>query len=448
MELAGLIRASEGTGGFVLRPAPVHALGLDNPRNADMSAFAARLVDMHALVCVLSDKGALDQSLEREASSYFSLQDQGWKTSVRPARDRPLYIDSLALIYLQTVGLLDIVLSTFGEVYLDASSAEEAANLIEYDRHVREVLDTIETIRLAVRNAHASGKIIFGPQRSPEEDQDSGPEASTLHLFSNFKGADVVVVDDRALNHEPFGMDEQRHRTRCATTLDVIEELLSRGALSRVERDVLRHRLRVAGAVLIPLDAEEVLAAARRNKQAESPEFRAVRESIALARAADVPRFPAEMPWLLSVVSATKGAITQSWNEELEASRAREMSNAILDLRPRAEEWVAQWHGQTPPEWMQAVNRVLIASLAMPVEIGDKQKLSAYQAWFDESVLAPLRRRAPDAYDSIVEHIKQFVIGTYNNDEDLEEMARLLQRRTRRAKLGAQAAHARRKKCT
>jgi len=324
-----------------------------------------------------------------------------------------------------------VVLGTFSEVYVDSSTANDAADLIEYDRHVQEVQETIETIRLAVRNAHASGKIIFGSQRGHGYDQRGGPDASTIHLFSNFKGADAVVVDDRALNREPFGMDEQGHRTRCATTLDIIEELASRGVLSRTERNVLRHRLRVAGAVLVPVDVDEVLAAARRNKLAESPEFRAIRESIALARAAEVPRFPAEMPWFLSVVSATKGAITRIWNEEPETSRAMELSNATFYLRPTAEEWLAQWQGQPPPNWVAGVYCVLIASLAMPVEIGEPQKLAAYHAWFDEAVLARVRRTSPESYDAIVKYMKQFVIGAYNDDEGLEEMARHLQSRTR-----------------
>jgi hypothetical protein len=213
-----------------------------------------------------------------------------------------------------------------------------------------------------------------------------------------------------------------------------------------LERDVLRHRLRVGGSVLIPLDADEVLTAARRNKHADSPEFRAIRESIAVARVADVPRFPAEMPWFLSVVSTTKAAIMRSWNEEAETPRARDLSSALLDLHPRAEQWIEQWHGQVPPDWVEAVNRVLIASLAVPVEIADRRKLSAYQAWIDERILAPLRRSAPERYDSLVEDIRQFVIGAYNNDESLEEMARLLKSRSKTKSPGTKAARAQPKK--
>src|SRR5207244_2784577 len=95
-DLAGLIRAAEVSDGVVLRPAPVHRPGLDM-QDADMSAHMDRLTDMHALLDTL----ALDQTAEEAAKGYFSLQDRGWPSPVRPDVKRPLYIDDLALNYLQ-----------------------------------------------------------------------------------------------------------------------------------------------------------------------------------------------------------------------------------------------------------------------------------------------------------------------------------------------------------
>src|SRR5262249_24380820 len=222
-------------------------------------------------------------------------------------------------------------------------------------------------------------------------------------------------------------------------------ELAARGALSRSERDVLRHRLRVAGAVLVPIDAEEILKAARRNRQAESADFRAIRESVALARAAQVPLFPAEMPWFLSVVSATKAAILQSWVEEDETSRAAELSNVILELHPQPEEWLAQWQGPPPPNWVDTVKSVLIGTLAMPIHIADSQRRAAYHAWVEKKVLTPLQRIAPRAYDRVIAYLKQFVIGAITNDEDLEEMARLIQSQRKPRSTAARPTNTRKK---
>src|SRR5690606_38947992 len=100
-DLAALIRAAQASDGVVLRPAPVHRPGLDM-QDADMSAHMGRLTDMHALLDALVQLGVLDQTAEETAKGYFSLQDRGWASPVRPDLKRPLYIDDLALNYLQT----------------------------------------------------------------------------------------------------------------------------------------------------------------------------------------------------------------------------------------------------------------------------------------------------------------------------------------------------------
>jgi hypothetical protein len=149
-ELAGLIRAAQASGGVVVRPAPVHKPGLDMT-DADVSPYADRLADMHALLAALSNSGAIDQSAEAMARQYFRVQDKGWPASPRPDIAHPLYLDGLGLVYLESVNLLDAVLDTFPDVYIDASTEDEATALIEHDRHVSEVLRVIDAIRDSIR---------------------------------------------------------------------------------------------------------------------------------------------------------------------------------------------------------------------------------------------------------------------------------------------------------
>jgi hypothetical protein len=111
-ELAGLLRVAESADGIVVRPAPVHKPGVLN-HDADVSAHAQRLADTHSLLKVLQDNGLTDQSTEEAARRYFRLQDKGWPTPARPDPSRPLYIDGLGLIYLDSVGLLDTVSQPF-----------------------------------------------------------------------------------------------------------------------------------------------------------------------------------------------------------------------------------------------------------------------------------------------------------------------------------------------
>jgi hypothetical protein len=293
----------------VVRAAPVLRLGLEGRLDADVSAYAPVLTDTHTLLRVLREAGAVDQGTEETARQYFAVQDKGWSAPAVPQSKQPLYLDSLSPIYLDTVGLLDPVVGSFVDVYIHASAEEDAFALIEHDRDTAEVLRVIDHIRGPILKAYLAGKITFGPRGSQADESVHASNMSTLHLVSDLLSSDTVVFDDRALNKEPFVADRKGRRARIVTSLDIIEELHARGLFSAPERQKYRHRLRVAGACLMPLDAGEIKSAAQRNGQHLSPEFRAIRDSIDLPRMAEIPLFPAEIPWFMTINSAVKTAL-------------------------------------------------------------------------------------------------------------------------------------------
>lgn len=415
-ELAALLRAAAADNGVVVRPAPVHSPGTMD-READLSAHATRLADMRSLLAVLIDHGAVDQAAEETARRYFEVQDKGWPASAVPAVGRPLFLDGLAVVYLQSVGLLDAVLDTFSSVHVDASTQEEASSLFEFDQHTNDVLRVIDEIRDAVREGAAVGRVIFGPRTSRGEDEE-GLESSSMHLLANLCGADIVVFDDRAMNKEFFAADRQNHRARLVTSLDVIEDLLARGVVTENERRALRHRLRLAGAVVMRTDAQEIVAAALRNRQNESPEFRAIRESIGVARIAEVPRFPAEILWFATLSTAVKAAIMEVWTREPDLARAAMLADAILDLGPNPEDWIVAWDDRLAHDWIEAATRMMVVSLALPFEIKSKEVIKAYNEWLERKVLAPMRATSPARYEAVIEHVRSFVAGAGEEDGD------------------------------
>lgn len=415
-ELATLIRAAEADDGIVVRPAPVHRAGAMD-EDADVSAHETRLADMHSLLAVLVDQGAVDQTTEETARRYFGVQDKGWPTPAVPAIDRALFLDGLSVVYLQSVGLLEAVLDTFPSVHIDASTEEEASSLFEHEQQTNEVLRIIDEIRDAVRKGAEVGKVVFGPRTSCAEDEEGRPESSSIHLLADLAGAEVVVFDDRTLNKEPFAVDHKNHRARVVTSLNVIEYLLSRGVVREGERRAFHHRLRLAGVVLMPVDAEEITAAALRNRQNESPEFRAIRESIGLARIANVPRFPAEIDWFVSMSMAVNAAIIAVWRREPDLARATMLADAILDLRPSPEDWIVGWGDHPPADWIEAVTRAMTARLAFPVEIETKNIVNAYNEWLERKVLAPMRSTSPLRYQAIVNQLRSFVASDSGEDD-------------------------------
>jgi hypothetical protein len=295
---------------------------------------------------VLREAGAVDQVTEETARQYFAVQERGWSAPAVPQFEQPLYLDSLSLFYLHTVGLLDAVVASFDGVYIHAGAEEDAFALIEHGRNTAEVLRVIDYIRGPILKAYLAGKIIFGPRGSQTDEGAHISSMSTLRLLGDLLGSDTVVFDDRALNKEPFVSDRAGQRARIVTSLDIIEELHARGHLSAVERRIYRHRLRIAGSCLMPLDAGEIKSAAQRNGQQLSPEFRAIRDSIDLPRMAEVPLFPAEIPWFMTINSAAKTALVKIWNEESDPQKAAAIADAIYSIYPTPEDWVACWKGQ------------------------------------------------------------------------------------------------------
>jgi hypothetical protein len=414
--LGGFIRAAEAANGVVLRPAPVHKPGLDQI-NADVAAHTQALSDMQMLLAVLVERGVVDQAKEETAKRYFDLQDKKWPSSARPHPDRPLFIDGLAVIYLQYTDLLDTVLEVFKDVRIEADAQDEALLTIDHNRHVTEVLASIDAIRTAIRDANATGKVVFGPRRVKREEAGDGDGVfpSTVHLLTNLSGADAVVCDDRALNKEAFAQDESGKRVRVLTTLDIIEGL--KQSISENDRRSLRHRLRAGGAVLMPADAGEIASAAVRSGAMKSAEFRAIEESIDLARLAEVPAFPREVPWFASFSMAAKAAILEVWKTESDRQRAAIISDIALELVPNPEDWISRWEGNPPPEWVEAVRSISIASLAMPVELTDDQSVAAYNDWLEGRLLEPMRATEPELYRRVTAHLRTFIESAREDDD-------------------------------
>ncbi|WP_334396230.1 HTH domain-containing protein [Bradyrhizobium sp. AZCC 2289] len=418
IELSALLREAKTANGLVVRSAPVNRIGLDERGEADMTGYSERLCDMHGLLKALVDLNAIDEETEKSAKRYFDVQDRGWPASAVPEPGRPVLVDGLSLTYLQHTGLLQSLLRTFRTVYIHVSTEEEANVLIEHDQNVSEVLRVIDDIRIAVRRANAAGHVIFGPRRADTGENDPDGMQSTLNLLTNLKGVEAVVFDDRALNKEPFAADETGHRARMLSTLDILEELLTRGALVQDQYRALRYRLRIGGAMLVPADASELSAAAKRNRQNEAPEFRAIRDGFDLARLSEMPQFPSEMRWFMSYVQAVKGAIMQIWNDEPDEERARAMASAIFDIRPMPDDWCGRWNGNPPPNWIAAVRRALVAGFALPVEISDRAKLRAYQKWIDDIMMSELRSLSPETYQQVVEYLRNFALMSWDEDDE------------------------------
>jgi hypothetical protein len=160
-----------------------------------------------------------------------------------------------------------------------------------------------------------------------------------------------VAFDDRALNKDMFIEDHTRHGARIVTSLDIVEDLIARRLISDAERRTF-HRLRTAGASLILADADEVKFAAARNAQQQSAEFRAQRDSRDLSRITEIPYFPGENAMVRDDQFGAEDSSRRNLEEDRDPQRAAVVAEAICELWPKPEDWVACWKGQPPPKWI------------------------------------------------------------------------------------------------
>jgi precorrin-4 methylase len=78
---------------------------------------------------------------------------------------------------------------------------------------------------------------------------------------------------------------------------------------------------------------------------------------------------------------------------------------------PRAEDWLSLWQGAPPPNWVAAVNRVMVVSLAMAIELDDKQVRAAYFDWLEDRVLKRIRSLDPQIYHAVMEQAKALIVA-------------------------------------
>lgn len=417
-----MIHEAKHAKGVVIRPAPVNRVGLADNGPADMSAHEAVLCDMHGLLKVMIELNAIDEEKERAARQYFEIQDKGWTSPAHPEPGQPLFLDGLAVSYLQYTELLQPLLQTFFNVFIHVSSEDEANILIDDGHNVAQVFQVLDDVRSAIRKANAADQVTFGARRHDAEETELERVRSTQNLLADLDGIDAIAIDDRALNKETFGADPLGRRARVVSTLDLLEELRKRGLLSDDRYRSARFRLRQAGAMLVPVSTEELVTSGKRNRQREAPEFRAIRDSLDLARLSEIPHFPGEMRWFMTYVQSVRNAIAQIWNEEPDEQRSRLIASSIFEMRIFSEDWLTAWRGAPPPGWVDAVHRALIGGFAVPVEIADDKKIEPYQRWLDDVLLKEIRLVSPELYQQVVAYILEFVLMPWSEgDGDVEE---------------------------
>jgi len=396
---------------YVVRPAPVHRIGSLMEEDADLTTYQDILCNCQAVVTKLSAKGLLTVGEEEVARAHLKLQEHAWPSEVAIADNAELFLDDLSVTYLRTIGVLDKLAAAGLTAFVHESEDNDANRLIALEALAASQLEIIETIRRTLADGIRTGHV----HASRSRDAENG-EMMRLHptvaVLTASENVDAFVVDDRFVNRHDT-MTENDIRTPIITTLDLLQDLAERGALTPAAHFAHRIALRRAGYQLIPLTEEELLfhlgnAQVVDKVVVETAELRAIRDSLLRAQISKVLQIPIEVPWLHKSMQSVVHAIRTLWRNGTNAESYAQWLLRLLDVRgfaastlPGNERNFALYaHASQLLQLIQGVNEM------------DNEAGRRYQAWLDETIFKDVRATQPEVFAWLVDRCRTLVTHT------------------------------------
>ncbi len=349
-ELAVLLRtvqakskSEDGTGRFVVRPAPVYRLGSFMNEEADLTAFAESLRSCSNVVRLMRVKGALLASEVETAKAFLKLNEKSWPNEPPIEGKVELYVDALALSNFQAVGLLGKLRQAGIAVFITEQQSVEADRLIAAAQMTDAQLGIIDAIRESLADAIRAGAVSVGrmhelanEEEEEADDEDEDASHPTMSAMSLVAHVDAIVVDDRAINRYT-NMQTVDGTTSILDSADILAILDREGRISRALYYELLTKLRRCGYQFVPLTGEElthhVLQAPIDNGVIqETAELRAIREALLQVCITKTLAMPQEAPWLQG--QTPRHARSDSYDLGAAHRRRRGSSAFELDCRP------------------------------------------------------------------------------------------------------------------
>ena len=420
-DLARLLAAARREGGLVVRSAPVPRLGTFLDEMVDMNAHASVLTDTRAVLSFLSLSGKIDAAVTMSAQIYLEHVDAGWSGAPAVTATTKLYLDDLSVTYLDHVRILDPLTRSVGDVFVAEELNERTRETLRYAKHVHELLGAIDRIRVVLNKAIEAGKVKFSIRRTLDEgeepeERDTGKSFETAPAFDlmyNLAEIDAVVVDDRCLNKLPTWTDSGERSVVAGSTLSLLDALKAHNQIDDEVFRRARHKLRAAGYIAVPLGSDELkhyvsAAPILDKKLRETPELRAVRESLSIARI-NRAFVEAEEPWLAGIRLAVYRAVHEIWTELPDADRAEACGDWLLSILPDPLAWCL--HPEDETIWTAARQQLSAQTgLLMMFIGGTPQRRQRYASWLDDKLLKALRQKHPEIWDATLEFMKSYIV--------------------------------------
>ena len=381
---------------------------------ADLTEYAAVMCSCLSVVDKLRQMGQITAEQHGRARAYLQFHEKPWPQQAEISEGATLYLSGLAVSYFLHLGLLEKLQPAGFRVIVSPREVAEADDLITYESIADKVSERIEHIRSITNSRIESGRIRVGRMRHGDGSARALPsEIMTRDLFSLTERCDAIITDDRALNRHGH-IEENGCQTPIFSTMNILDALVSTGAITRGDRLEYRTRLRRAGYLFVPVEEEELAhhlhaSAVRENKVVETAELKAIRENILLARMTGWLQPPQEADWPLRTIMVLIKGLKALWTSS---------STDLSDIEARAN-WIAKqlnlcgWAEifgvKNGDNFVKAgQGELLLMLIVLPTDI-PQNYTDAYLEWVEDNFLGPVKEQYPDLYARIVDREKNLI---------------------------------------
>ncbi|WP_164547230.1 MULTISPECIES: esterase/lipase family protein [unclassified Mesorhizobium] len=423
-DLASLIAVAESDHGdkrqrIVVRPYPVHRIDSLMRETVELADHASYICGCADLIAALRQRGQLTANEEERARSYLSVQERPWPHSTAIEPNAVLYLDELAVTYLQHLGILDRLKGAGFTAYVAAPELSEMDALIRHSAFTSDARSVLSNIRRQLAERLAAGTVILG-EASQRDDQEINfrdhPTASLVRLGGV---ADAVLVDDRFMNQHPM-LNEGGKLTPMISTLDLLDYFTSQGLLSARERLETRTSLRRAGYCLIPVEPQELrdgIAQAPVNdgRLVETAELRAIRENVLQIRMGSVLQIPKELPWVEGLFNSALEVLRAQWDDSIDDTMARARSDWLFELYD-SRGWSHRLTSTAGDSLTLVRFRLQVWALLAGQQNQTPGARQRYLSWLDDKIFSSIRDTDPETYQWILSEVRELLDDVIQQD--------------------------------
>lgn len=417
-EEAALLSAAKHSGGIYIHSGKLYRIDSYMEEEAQLGDFSGSLADPVVVAHALCDEGFITEAKRDASLKYLELVSAGEMSGTKLARSAPVFLDKVSAEYLFNTELLEVLINSDRKVFIHPDALNEWQALVDTERYSEAMTETLENVRRVIRGKMAEGKVKFlrEGKRSSDEEHFGISALSLVDLLEDVSGIDAACIDDRMLNSKPILEDRFGRKIDLLCSLDIIDMLVERGAVTKIERTEAIHKMREWSFSTLPVDANELLEQLLRNKASEtgvlmeSARLRVMREYLARLHSSDFLCAASDLEYLDELWRIGQKILRDLWKDE---------KSTVTDIAARAN-WVvdhiipdielALRFAPDRKEQMEAIALARMMATVMPLEVPDELKVS-YADWVEKKIIAPHIPVCSNLIDKVTEKIAAWAMA-------------------------------------